>query len=97
MPALRLAVEVDGPSHFCRNSSPASASADNGAAAAPAAPAPRPLGGTLLKRRLLEQEGWRVVSVNTTAWEALRGAAAKRTFLAAAAESVTAAPAGAAG
>lgn len=36
---------------------------------------------TQLKRRLLRQEGWAVVSVDPLAWERLRGAAQKRAHL----------------
>ncbi|KAL4448636.1 hypothetical protein ABPG75_005855 [Micractinium tetrahymenae] len=72
----RLAIEVDGPTHFCRNSSQA------GAAGEPAQP--RPLGATLLKRRLILGQGWRVASINAADWEALRGADEKREALEAA-------------
>lgn len=71
MPARRLAIEVDGPTHFCRNS------------LAPGQ-APRPTGATLLKHRLLHQQGWAVAAVCSEEWEGLRGAEAKRRALAAA-------------
>lgn len=60
-----------GPTHFCRNSSQGDGQATQ----------PRPLGGTLLKRRLIEGQGWLVVSMNAAQWEALRGAAEKRQAL----------------
>lgn len=44
LPQQRIAVEVDGPTHYCRNRPH------------------RPVGATLLKRRLLRQQGWAVVS-----------------------------------
>lgn len=76
MPSRQLAIEVDGPSHYCRNAPASSSSAQQESE-------PLPLGSTLLKRRLLEQQGWAVVSVNAAQWEALRGGDAKRWFLAA--------------
>jgi hypothetical protein len=77
VPAQRLAIEVDGPSHFCRNSSGHGSSAVQ--------PAPQlPTGSTLLKRRLLHRAGWRVASVGAADWERLRSAAQKRAYLGAA-------------
>ena len=46
-PSLRIAIEVDGPSHFIKT----------------AAGAYKPSGETLLRNRLLEGAGWRVLSV----------------------------------
>ena len=40
-----------------------------------------PLGATLLKHRLLAQQGWRMVHVETEQWERLRGPEAKRRYL----------------
>jgi len=62
-PALRVAVEFDGPSHFFTN-------------------APRPVGGTAFKRRLLAGAGWAVVSVPWGDWAQLGGEAARRAYLA---------------
>lgn len=64
-PSRGLAIEVDGPTHFCRNSYAR----------------PRPVGGTLLKRRLLQGLGWTVVSVDAAEWEELRGPVQKRRAL----------------
>jgi hypothetical protein len=62
----RLAVEVDGPSHFLSNSPG------------------RIDGATLLRNRMLEARGWRVVSVPVrTGWQphAKRGQQAARDYL----------------
>jgi very-short-patch-repair endonuclease len=62
----RLAVEVDGPQHFCSN-----------------VPS-HPLGGTVLRDRILRQAGWRVLSVPLHAWRAMQGrraAAMQRDFM----------------
>jgi len=86
----RLAVEVDGPTHYCRNALPGSTAGGGSTGSGSSAGLPKgneriePLGASLLKRRLLQQQGWTVVSVNAAAWEGLRGAAQKRAFLAAA-------------
>jgi hypothetical protein len=53
-PGRRVAVEVDGPTHFTR-SQPY-----------------RKLGRTVLRKRLLEQAGWRVVSVPVHVWDGLK-------------------------
>lgn len=85
VPSRRLAIEVDGPSHFCRNICSGSSGSGGNAGTSGAAPpevARRPLGATLLKRRLLRQQGWAVASVDAAAWEGLRGAAQKRAALA---------------
>lgn len=93
VPSKRLAIEVDGPTHFCRNAPPASDDAGSssgsgsGAGASEGAPPPPPrlpTGGTLLKRRLLRLQGWAVASVCVEDWEQLRGPQAKRRYLAAA-------------
>lgn len=73
----RLAIEVDGPSHFCRNGC-----SRGGSAVQPSQQLPT--GGTLLKRRLLERAGWRVASVSAADWELLRSPAQKRSYLGAA-------------
>ncbi|KAJ1448694.1 hypothetical protein M885DRAFT_590774 [Pelagophyceae sp. CCMP2097] len=53
----RIAVEFDGPTHFCANS--------------PDPKRPRPLGHTLLKRRLLEARGCEVVSIPYREWDGI--------------------------
>ncbi|GMH36854.1 hypothetical protein BSKO_04727 [Bryopsis sp. KO-2023] len=50
MVEARIAIEVDGPSHFTSNSL-------------------KPLGGTLLKRRVLKGRGWEVFPVPFFEWE----------------------------
>jgi hypothetical protein len=52
-----VVVEVDGPRHFCRS--------------VQSTPNQRALGGTLYKRRLLESQGWKVVTVPYYEWLAL--------------------------
>ena len=94
VPARRLAIEVDGPTHFCRNRLPSGSSSSSsdgdGRSSRSSGAQPedgqqaQPLGATLLKRRLLERQGWTVVSVDAGQWERQRGAAQKRAFLAAA-------------
>ncbi|GAB4817312.1 hypothetical protein N2152v2_004358 [Parachlorella kessleri] len=95
VPRLLLAVEVDGPTHFTRNPAPPLCPQQHGcegnASSGPAAAQSRntvlggrPVGATLLKHRLLEQHGWRVVHVDTEAWERLRGPERKRASLEAA-------------
>ena len=87
VPSRQLAIEVDGPSHFCRNSPPSSSSTP---ASTPTTQSQLlPMGGTLLKRRLLQQAGWTVVSVDAAQWEQLRGAQQKRAFLGAAIAAAT--------
>jgi hypothetical protein len=49
LPAYRLAIEADGPTHYATNTL-------------------RPLGHTLLKRRLLKQLGWVVVNIPLFEW-----------------------------
>ena len=87
VPSRQLAIEVDGPSHFCRSSPPSSSSTP---ASTPTTHSQLlPMGGTLLKRRLLQQAGWTVVSVDAAQWEQLRGAQQKRAFLGAAIAAAT--------
>jgi hypothetical protein len=52
LPAYKLAIEADGPTHFATNTF-------------------RPLGHTLLKRRLLKQLGWKVVNIPLFEWATL--------------------------
>lgn len=125
VPSRGLAIEVDGPTHFCRNTPPSwssgsstssasggsgssTSSASRGSGSSASTPpsggsgsgassggggaharqaserALQPLGATLLKRRLLQQQGWVIVSIDTAHWECLRGAPQKRAFLEAA-------------
>ena len=56
LPSSRVAVEVDGPSHFLL---------PDGRGVR------RPNGPTLLKRRLLAAAGWRVISVPFYEWDGL--------------------------
>jgi hypothetical protein len=53
-----VVVEVDGPSHYCRGSGHRNS---------------RELGPTRFKRRLLQQQGWRVHNLPYFEWRALRG------------------------
>ena len=64
-----VALEVDGPHHFARNVRGVGAR--------------RPLGRTLLKRRLLARGGKyaAVAHVHYLAWNALRGARSRRAYL----------------
>ena len=64
-----VALEVDGPSSFAMGGTVAPAGQ---AANKDVEPAERmPLGKTLLKRNLVEAQGWRVVSVPYWEWESL--------------------------
>ena len=65
-PSERVAVEVDGPSHFLLP--------DHRGVRTPN-------GSTLLKRRLLERAGWRVIAVPFFEWDELRGEEAQRAYL----------------
>ena len=56
LPSSRVAVEVDGPSHFLLPDSRG---------------VRKPNGPTLLKRRLLAAAGWRVISVPFYEWDGL--------------------------
>ena len=60
LPNLHLAIEVDGPSHF------AEACSSSGRR--------QPLGGTVLKRRLLRETGFRLGVVPFWEWESAAGA-----------------------
>ncbi|PRW44947.1 squamosa promoter binding -like 5 [Chlorella sorokiniana] len=69
VPARRLAVEVDGPTHFCRNvlpsegTSSSSGTINDAQATLSSSKSAHALGATLLKRRLLQRQGWAVISV----------------------------------
>ena len=63
----QLAIEVDGPSHFLLRDSRSDFYLPNGP--------------TLLKRRLLEAAGWRVVSVPFYEWNGLREPQEQREYL----------------
>merc|ERR1712232_1022847 len=67
VPSLRLAIELDGPSHFLLP-------AGRGALQAPH-------GSTLLKRRLLAMADWCVVSIPYFEWNALDSMEAQRLYL----------------
>jgi len=64
----RVAIEVDGPSHFLRPSSRGDKHLPNGP--------------TLLKRRLLKVAGWRLISVPFYEWGLLPGREEQRHYLA---------------
>lgn len=66
---LRVAIEVDGPTHFSRNRPAAGAR-------------PVCLGGTLLRNRLLEAAGWSVVQVPHFVWRELEGWPERQAWLA---------------
>ena len=77
--AVRVAVEVDGPSHYAHSpdaSSPAAAGGGE-SSCAPGAPASRSasrrmlLGGTVMKKRHLGRAGYTVMSVPYWEWDAL--------------------------
>ena len=68
VPSRRVAIEVDGPSHWVRDAS-------SGAIIGPS-------GATVLKHRLLEEAGWRVASVGYHHWQAARSGAARCELLA---------------
>lgn len=63
--SARLAIEVDGPSHYLRDPSDERV----------------PNGPTLLKRWLLKASGWRVASVPFYEWDALAGPCDQRAYL----------------
>ncbi|EOD24737.1 hypothetical protein EMIHUDRAFT_254754, partial [Emiliania huxleyi CCMP1516] len=66
LPSSRIAVEVDGPSHFLL---------PDGLGVR------RPNGPTLLKRRLLAAAGWRVSSVPFYEWNGFATAKERQTYL----------------
>ena len=66
LPSSRVAVEVDGPSHFLL---------PDGRGVR------RPNGPTLLKRRLLAAAGWRVISVPFYEWDGFATAKERQTYL----------------
>ncbi|EOD30188.1 hypothetical protein EMIHUDRAFT_460698 [Emiliania huxleyi CCMP1516] len=66
LPSSRIAIEVDGPSHFLRPDS-------QGVRA--------PSGTTMLKRRLLAAAGWRVISVPFYDWDRLNTADERQAYL----------------
>ena len=66
LPSSRVAVEVDGPSHFLL---------PDGRGVR------RPNGPTLLKRRLLTAAGWRVISVPFYKWDGFATANGQQTYL----------------
>ena len=66
LPSSRVAVEVDGPSHFLL---------PDGRGVR------KPNGPTLLKRRLLRAAGWRVISVPFYEWDGFATANGQQTYL----------------
>ncbi|EOD24931.1 hypothetical protein EMIHUDRAFT_115722 [Emiliania huxleyi CCMP1516] len=66
LPSSRLAVEVDGPSHFLLPDG---------------RDVRKPNGPTLLKRRLLAAAGWRVISVPFYEWDGFATANERHTYL----------------
>ena len=66
LPSSRVAVEVDGPSHFLL---------PDGRGVR------KPNGPTLLKRRLLAAAGWRVISVPFYEWNGFATASERHTYL----------------
>ncbi|EOD25641.1 hypothetical protein EMIHUDRAFT_237418 [Emiliania huxleyi CCMP1516] len=66
LPSSRVAVEVDGPSHFLL---------PDGRGVR------KPNGSTLLKRRLLAAAGWRVISVPFYEWDGFATAKERQTYL----------------
>mmetsp|Transcript_46900 Transcript_46900/g.150909 ORF Transcript_46900/g.150909 Transcript_46900/m.150909 type:complete len:185 (+) Transcript_46900:237-791(+) len=66
LPSSRVAVEVDGPSHFLL---------PDGRGVR------KPNGPTLLKRRLLAAAGWRVISVPFYEWDGLNTADERQAYL----------------
>ena len=65
-PSSRIAIEVDGPSHFLL---------PDGRGVR------KPNGPTLLKRRLLAAAGWRVISVPFYRWNGFATAKERQTYL----------------
>ena len=66
LPSSRIAIEVDGPSHFLQPD-------DRGVR--------KSNGPTLLKRRLLAAAGWRVISVPFYEWNGFATANGQQTYL----------------
>ena len=66
LPSSRVAVEVDGPTHFLL---------PDGRGVR------KPNGPTLLKRRLLRAAGWRVISVPFYEWDGFATANGQQTYL----------------
>ena len=66
LPSSRIAIEVDGPSHFLLPDG---------------RDVRKPNGPTLLKRRLLTAAGWRVISVPFYEWDGFATASERRTYL----------------
>ena len=66
LPSSRVAIEVDGPSHFLLPDGRGER---------------KPNGHTLLKRRLLKAAGWRVISVPFFEWDGLHSAGERQAYL----------------
>jgi len=66
LPSSRVAIEVDGPSHFLLTDGRG---------------VRKPNGPTLLKRRLLAAAGWRVISVPFYEWDGFARASERQTYL----------------
>ena len=66
LPSSRIAIEVDGPSHFLLPDGRGVRKSN---------------GPTLLKRRLLAAAGWRGISVPFFEWNALSTASERQTYL----------------
>ena len=65
-PELKVVLEVDGPSHFCRDRSVHYFV---------------PKGNTILKRRLLAASGWKVIVVPFYEWGGLKSASERQVYL----------------
>ncbi|GFR47688.1 hypothetical protein Agub_g9436, partial [Astrephomene gubernaculifera] len=96
LPALRVAVEADGPTHTGRipgSPRPTHTGSPGGARGGPAQQPPQSqqptsphhyyaeLGATAMKRRHLRAMGWQVVNVSYKEWDRLTSSEAKRAFL----------------
>ncbi|EOD30243.1 hypothetical protein EMIHUDRAFT_351578 [Emiliania huxleyi CCMP1516] len=66
LPSSRIAIEVDGPTHFLL---------PDGRGVR------KPNGHTLIKRRLLAAAGWRVISVPFFEWDGLHSAGERQAYL----------------
>ena len=73
----KVAVEVDGPSHFVRTLR----TDGNGGGRGDGVGAPKANGATLARRKLLGARGWTVVSVPYFEWDACEGDAARQARL----------------